>query len=149
MWPIFLAVLAMLSFEAGCSPSFPDTCAKVAIESAGVYCLVRTRVVVASSIGPFGSDVAYVDISPPASLIGEFDDVSRITLMPDINPTTEPTCGVSKDGGRYCAMSVKGKMLTVIVHFRSAAAARIDERTKLVAKDVGETENVIKQWYKR
>jgi hypothetical protein len=40
-------------------------------------------------------------------------------------------------------------MLFVMIRFRSAAPARAEERTKLVAKDVGETENVIKQWYKR
>jgi hypothetical protein len=102
--------------------------------------------------GPRGprSDAAFVEISPPVSVSGQFDDISRIILIADVGPATEqPRCIAGNDGGWVCTLSVKGKMLDVSVHFRSPAAARIDERTKLVAKDVGETENVIKQWYRR
>jgi hypothetical protein len=85
-----------------------------------------------------------VQISSPVNSSRDFDDVSGIYLMADFDPpTAEPSC-ITLDEGRRCHMSV-GKKLMVAVYFRSAADGRIKERTKLVAKDVAETENVIKQ----
>jgi hypothetical protein len=94
--------------------------------------------------GPRGP-AAFVEISPPVSVSGQFDDISRIVLMGDGGPD-EPDCIAGNDGGWVCNMDVKDKMLGVSVYIRSAAAARAEELTRLVAMDVAE--NVVKKWCK-
>lgn len=136
---VAFTVLGILPLEFSCAQQSERVCKKIEINSAGTYCLDPARVLgVAPGSGGSGSVANYVRISPPVNSKEMFSDVSKIILMGDANPTTEPRCEVTKDATHSCAMSVAGKKLKVIVYFRPTAAGRIEERTRLVAKDVSQ-----------
>lgn len=149
-WSVNVVLLLILSLGIGCSPEFPETCRRIAIESAGVYCFEKSRVLIVD-VGPGGprGSAFFVEISPPVNPSGGFDGTSKIILTGDFDSSTEPRCRGEKGGGTSCAISVPGKMLKVVVFSRLATEARIAEQTKIVAKEIGETDSVIKQWHAR
>jgi hypothetical protein len=125
----------------------PDSCKEVDIDSEGIFCLDTTRFVgIAPGAGGLGGTAHYVEISPPSTSDGSFDDVSRIELMADLSFSDDPNCATAPIGFR-CIAKVPDKPLSVLVVFDQPGAGRFIERTQALARDVGD--NVIKQWHKK
>jgi hypothetical protein len=125
----------------------PDDCKEVDIDAAGAYCLDVARFVgIAPGAGGLGGTADYVEISPPSTSDGTFDDVSKIILMADLPLSSNPSCAEAGIGFR-CIAKVPDKPLSVLVVFDQPGAGRFIERTQALARDVGD--NVIKQWHKK
>lgn len=138
--------LTSLVLASACVSQRPDGCKEVDIASAGEFCVDTTRFVgIAPGGGGLGGIANYVEISPPSTTDGSFDDVSKIELMADLPLSGEPPCATAPMGFR-CIAKVPDKALMVIVVFDQPGAGQFIERTQALAKDAGE--NVIKQWHK-
>jgi len=141
-----LVLLSTFAPMAACVSQRPDSCKEVHISSAGVYCLDATRFVgIAPGAGGLGGAAHYVEISPPSTSDGSFEDVSKMELWADLPFSDGPSCATAPIGFR-CIAKVPDKPLMVIVVFQQPGAGKFVERTQALARDAGE--NVIKQWHK-
>jgi hypothetical protein len=138
--------LSTVAAIAACVSKRPNDCKEVDIDAAGEVCLDTTRFVgIAPGAGGLGGTADYVEISPPSTSDGTFDDVSKVILTTALPGEDEPSCSMARIGFR-CIAKIPEKSLVVIVVFDQPGAGRFIERTEALAKDVGD--NVIKQWHK-
>jgi hypothetical protein len=141
-----LVLISACGLIAACVSQRPGSCKEVDIDSEGIFCLDTTRFVgIAPGAGGLGGTAHYVEISPPATSDGTFDDVSKIELMAKLPLSGAPPCATAGIGFR-CFAKVPDKPLMVLVVFDQPGAGRFAERTQALAKDAGD--NVIKQWHK-